>query len=107
MMRLQAAKARAATANEAALLAEKAKDAAEEEVERLQDVLEPKRQRVEAAATDEDGPAHGMGEWDLADHRREMTRALNRREIEIGSKESAMPVPNYWIGYCTCARGSV
>ena len=50
-------------------------------------MLDPKRQRADAA--DDDGPAHATGEWDLADHRREMTRTLNRRAIEIGTEESA------------------
>ena len=33
-----------------------------------------------------------MGNWALPDHRREMTRVVNRRDIELGSRESA-PMP--------------
>ena len=49
-MRLAAAKARAETANKAALEAEKAKDAAEEEVEALRRAIDPKRARTEAGS---------------------------------------------------------
>ena len=87
-MRLEAARARARAANEAALEAEKLKDAAEEEVEALRDALDPKRQRTAAASSaDDDGPAQATDDWDLADHRREMTRTLNRRAVELGSAE--------------------
>ena len=52
MMQLEAARSRAETANEASLVAQKAHEAAEAEVERLRNVLEPKRQRVEAVAAE-------------------------------------------------------
>ena len=51
-MQLAVAKARAQAANETALAAEKAKDAAEEEVEALHRVLEPKRARTEGTAAE-------------------------------------------------------
>lgn len=87
LMQLEAARVRAATANAAAVAAEKAKDAAEEEVARLQHALEPKRQRTAAMEEEDDnGPAVGVGEWDLATHRREMTRMLRRRAVQIGSR---------------------
>jgi hypothetical protein len=91
MMRLEAARARARAANAAALEAEKHKDACEEEVEALRAVLDPKRPRLnaEAAAADDDGPVHTTADWDLADHRREMSRVTSRRAIEVGSVASA------------------
>jgi len=102
MMALREAQSRASVANEAALAAEKEKDAAEAEVERLHSVLEPKRPRTEAAAAaataaDEDGPTASMDDWDLAVHRREATRVRNRRAKEIGSCESALKV-------CACVH---
>ena len=36
--------------------------------------------------------SQSMGNWALPDHRREMTRVMNRRDIELGSRESA-PMP--------------
>ena len=62
MMRLEAARARAAAANMAALAAQKEHEAAEAEVEELKRVLDPKRPRTHTI--EEDGPTlelDGMG----------------------------------------------
>ena len=84
MVRLQAAKAAAREANAIALAAEQAKDVAEAEVAAIERMLDPKRQRTEeAAAEEQDGPAAACNDWDLADHRREMTRVMNRRADEL------------------------
>ena len=85
MMRLEAARARAAAAKMAALAAQKEHEAAEAEVEELKRVLDPKRPRTHTI--EEDGPTLELDGMDLADHRREATRVMNRRTIEIGSKE--------------------
>ena len=37
-----------------------------------------------ADGAEDDVPSEGVDEWELSDHRREMTRTLNRRAIEIG-----------------------
>jgi hypothetical protein len=88
MRRVQELKAIAFKANAEALAAEKAKDAAEAELAAFERALDAKRRRVEEPAIDEAAePEQATTEWDLADHRREMSRVMNRREIEIGSDE--------------------
>ena len=104
-MRLEAAQARASAANEAGLAAEKAKDAAEEEVEALRRVLDPKRARGEATTTEEtEGLGTQVGDWDLCDHRREMSRVSKRRAVELGSRESARAPRTGQQGYLHHAR---
>ena len=85
-MEMERALKEAATANSTALAAEKVRDAAEAKVEELKRVLDPKRQRTDEADGG-DGPTVISGDWDLADHRREMTRVMNRHAMQIGSKE--------------------
>ena len=81
-------KAIASKANADALAAEKAKDTAEAEIAAYQRALDAKRRRVEEPAIDEAAePEQVTTEWDLADHRRDMSRVMNRRDIEIGSDE--------------------
>ena len=88
MSRARDHQAIASKANADALAAEQAKDAAEAELAAFQRALDAKRQRVEEPAIDEAAePEQATAEWDLADHRREMSRVMNRREIEIGSDE--------------------
>ena len=49
----------------------------------FQRALDAKRRRIEEPAFDEAAePEHVTSEWDLADHRREMSRVMNRRAIE-------------------------
>ena len=73
----------AATANAVALAAEKAKDAVEAETERLLGMLDPKRPRTEAAAEDPDAATLVPDDMDLATHRREHTRVMHRRAVEL------------------------
>jgi hypothetical protein len=87
MMKLERAKARAKTANNVALEAEKEKDAAEKAVEEL------KRQQPKRARTDDDaGDAHDLlaefDNCDLSDHRRKGTRVQNRRNVQVGSRDN-------------------
>ena len=77
--KLENAREVAATANAAALAAEKAKDAVEAETERLLGMLDPKRPRTEAAAEDPDAATLVADDMDLATHRREHTRVMHRR----------------------------
>jgi hypothetical protein len=78
--RLAAAREVAAKANTAALAAEQEREAAEAEVAALERALDPKRQRVEEE--EEEEPAAMASDWSFADHRREMTRVMNRRAVE-------------------------
>ena len=101
-MRLEAARARAAAANEAALAAQKEHEAAEAEVEELKRVLDPKRPRTDTI--EEDGPTLELDGMDLADHRREARRVMNRRAIEIGSREHGRELRTGKDGYLHHAR---
>ena len=85
MMRIQAARTRAAEANAVALAAEKERDAAEAEAESLQADMASKRSRTESGSADgaEAEPTAALDDWDLADHRREMTRIMNRRNDQL------------------------
>ena len=103
MMRLRAAKQAAAEANAAVVAAERAKEAAEAEVEAYERAL-GKRPRTEAEQTEAEGPTSSIDEWDYADHRREMTRMINRRAIEIGSKEHERELRTGKDGYLHHAR---
>mmetsp|Transcript_29453 Transcript_29453/g.75962 ORF Transcript_29453/g.75962 Transcript_29453/m.75962 type:complete len:186 (-) Transcript_29453:146-703(-) len=75
MVRLEAARARAAEANAIALAAEKSRDAAEAEVEALKESLASKRPRTEGASADAELMSP-TDDWTLTDHRREMIATL-------------------------------
>merc|ERR1711908_145452 len=49
-------------------------------------VVNPKRQRAD---DEEAGNQKAVDDWDIADHRREMTRVMNRRKIIIGVGSAA------------------
>ena len=49
----------------------------------MQRAVEPKRARTEEPTEEDDGPPAGVDDWDLADHRREMTRVANRRAVDL------------------------
>eukprot|EP00966_Prymnesium_polylepis_P076400 1770848-Prymnesium_polylepis.2 len=96
MMRMESARKRASEANAVALAAEKARDAAELELAELERLVDPKAAR----ADDEECASHKTVEdWDLADHRREMTRVMNRRKIQLGASESARELRTGDEGY--------
>ena len=88
MMKLEQAKARAKTANKAALEAEKEKDAAEKGVKELKRQLQPKRARTD----NDDADAHDLlaefDNCDLSDHHREGTRVQNRLNVQSGSRDN-------------------
>ena len=91
--KLENAREVAATANAAALAAEKAKDAVEAETERLLGMLDPKRPRTEAAAEDPDAATLVPDDMDLATHRREHTRVMHRRAVELIDAPAEAPAP--------------
>uniref|UniRef100_A0A7S0LLL5 Uncharacterized protein n=1 Tax=Coccolithus braarudii TaxID=221442 RepID=A0A7S0LLL5_9EUKA len=106
MLALADAKKRAKTANETALAAEKAKDAAQSEVDALERILNPKKARTEPAAeaADDEGTTAETEDWDLADHRREETRVRNRRAVELRLCESVRELRTGKLGYLHHAR---
>eukprot|EP00966_Prymnesium_polylepis_P055631 1286640-Prymnesium_polylepis.2 len=101
MMRMESTRKRASEANVLALAAEKAREAAELEVAVLERLVDPKKPR----ADDEETGAHkALDDWDLADHRREMTRVMNRRKIRLGANESVRDLRTGKEGYLEHAR---
>jgi DNA-binding protein YbaB len=67
--------------------AEKTRHEAEKEVILLQAQLNPKRARIDADVLEED-EIENVGDWTLADHRREASRVQNRRNEKIGLRMS-------------------
>ena len=94
MMQLERAKTRAKAANKVALHAEKEKDAAEQEVQRLQQLLQAKRARTHATTANdhEECDMKSSDDMDLTDHRREATHIHNHRSIPLGSR-AEVPTP--------------
>jgi hypothetical protein len=88
MMQLRQAKSRAEAENKLALEVEKERDAAEKAVEELKRQLQPKRVRTD----DDAGDAHEMlaevDNWDLRDHRQQVTRVQNRCNVQVGSRKN-------------------
>jgi hypothetical protein len=64
-------------------VSEKEKDPAQKEVEEIQRVLQPKRSRTHSVTSDEEEECSSekpsWDDWDLTDHRREVTRKSNGR----------------------------
>ncbi len=69
MMQLEQAKTPAKTANKVVLDTEKEKDAAEQEVQRLQQLLQAKRARTHATTANdhEECDKKSLDDWDLSD----------------------------------------
>ena len=86
MMQLQQAKSRAEAANKLALEAEKERDAAEKVVEELKRQLQPKRPRTDHDAGDAHEKLAEVDNWDLRDHRQQVTRVQTRRNVQVGSR---------------------
>jgi vacuolar-type H+-ATPase subunit D/Vma8 len=88
IMQLRQTKSRTEAANKVALEVEKERDAVEKAVAELKRQLNPKR-----ADTDDDvGDAHEMlaefDNWDLRDHRQQVTHVQNRRNVQVGSHKN-------------------
>jgi hypothetical protein len=86
--KLKIIQARAAQANKAALEVEKARDELHNQIQQIEEQLQPKR-----APTDDDaGDPHDLlaefDNCDLSDHRREGTRVQNRRNVQVGSRDN-------------------
>ncbi len=94
MIQLDQAKTRAKAANKVALHVEKEKDTVEQEVQRLQQLLQSKRPRTHATTVNdhEDCDKKSSDDWDLADYRREATRIQNLHSTPLGSR-AEVPTP--------------
>ncbi len=86
-MQLEQTKTRAKAVNKVALHEDKEKDTAEQEVQRLQQLLQTKRGRTHATTDNdhEECDKKSSDDWDLADYRREVTLIQNRRSTPLGS----------------------
>ena len=75
---------RAVIANKAALEAEKTRDELHNQIEQIEQRLQPKRARTD----DDAGDAHDLlaefDNCDLSDHHREGTRVQNRLNVQVG-----------------------
>ena len=69
-----------------ALEAEKEKEAAEKAVEELKRQLQPKRGRTDDDAGDTHKQLAEVDNWDLRDHRQQVTHVQNRRNVQVGSR---------------------
>ncbi len=94
MMQLEQAKTRAKTTNKVVLDTEKEKDAAEQEVQRMQQLIQTKRDRTHATTVNdhEECDKKSSDDWDLADYRRETTLIHNRHSTPLGS-HGEVPTP--------------
>ena len=94
-MILQGARDKAKIANAAALAAEKDRDAAEAVVASLEAVLASKKKKQRtctSVAAEEEGASDEENDWDLSDHRREMSRVMNRRGVDMLEAPAEEPV---------------
>ena len=78
--------------------AEKMRHESEKEVILLQAQLHPKRARIDADAGEED-EIENVGDWTLADHRREASRVQNRRNEKLGSRHESSNYRTGSLGY--------
>ncbi len=86
--RLKFIQARAAQTNKAGLEAEKPRDELHNQIEQIEEQLQPKRARTHADAGDAHEMLAEVDNWDLRDHRREGTRVQNRRNVQVGSRDN-------------------
>ncbi len=95
MMQFEQVKIRAKAVNKLALDPEKEKDTDEQEVQRLQQLLQVKRSRTHATTVNdhEECDKMSLDDWDLPDHRREATHIQNHRSVAFGCREH---VPTPW-----------
>jgi hypothetical protein len=95
---LKTMKERADKVNKQALELQKLVEGAEKEVILLQAQLHPKRARIDADAEEED-EIENVGDWTLADHRREASRVQNRRNEKLGSRQESSNYRTGSLGY--------
>jgi len=86
--RLKIIQARAAQANKAALEAEKARDELHNQIQQIEEQLQPKRARTDDDAGDAHEILAEVDNWDLRDHRQQATRVQNRRDVQVGSRDN-------------------
>ena len=86
--RLKIIQARAAQANKTALEAEKARDELHNQIQQIEEQLQPKRARTDDDAGDAHEILAEVDNWDLRDHRQQATRVQNRRDVQVGSRDN-------------------
>ena len=85
---LKIIQARAAQTNKAGLEAEKQRDELHNQIEQIEEQLQPKKARTHADAGDAHEMLAEVDNWDLRDHHREGTRVQNRRNVQVGSRDN-------------------
>jgi hypothetical protein len=73
---------RAVITNKVVLEAEKARDELHNQIEQIEQRLHPKRARTHDAAGDAHEMLAEVENWDMRDHRHQVTRVQNRRNVE-------------------------
>ncbi len=86
--RLRIIQARAAQVNKVALEAEKAKYELHNQIQQIEEQLQPKRVRTDDDAGDADEILAEVDNWDLRDHRQQATRVQNRSNVQVGSRDN-------------------
>ena len=82
---------RAAEANKATLESEKERDELHNQIEQIEEQLQPKKARTHADAGDAHEMLAEVDNWDLRDqathvqNRQQATRVQNRRNVQVGS----------------------
>ena len=98
-IRLKIIQARTVETNKTALEAEKARDELHNQIQQIEEQLQPKRTRTD----DDAGDAHEMlaevDNWDLRDHRQQATRVENRRNVQVGSRKNQSKPPTDTDGF--------
>ena len=93
-MKIDQVKTRAKADNKVVLHVEKENDDGEQEVQRVQQLIQSKSARTHATTVNdhEDCDKKSSDDWDLADYRREAARIQNRRSTPLGSR-AEVPTP--------------
>jgi hypothetical protein len=79
---------RAVIANKTVLETEKSRDEFHNQIEQIEQRLHPKREHTHITAGDAHEILPEVENWDLRDHRQQVTRVQNRRNVQLGSRDN-------------------
>jgi hypothetical protein len=86
--KLKIIQARAAQANKATLETEKVRDELHNQIQQIEEQLQPKRAHTDDDAGDTHEKLAEVDNWDLKDHRQQATRVQNRRNVQVSHESS-------------------
>jgi hypothetical protein len=72
--------------NKATLDAEKERDELHNQIQQIEEQMQPKRAHTDDGAGDTDEKLTEVDNWDLRDHRQQVTSVQNRRNVQVGSR---------------------